>query len=462
MYTFKGFAHIGALIDNELTAVAPVGELAPIGLTYAREKTYHSSAEVPKITLIGFNSQQDGTRVKPADTLANDTLAVLGWIYDEAVSGSFTSDIGGFQQVFLNRWGNELILNESGVMVQDDNLWVPGFIDIEFNNPAYGDNRVKVWLAGDLFLSQYDEFEIFVIPPITTLDNFFNDYRVVKTYEANLDFTELLERARLEANNYPYTAIRADKFDWVDRNDRSLMLSFPWTTIVYGIAGDNVDNIKAAIVNYVLSHSGHGRDDWALIFPDIFTATEFIIVPMWNTYAVPNKVLNTGIYSPVTDIGDALAAAKATCKGTGYTEAHIEAVAAIVANTYKQINLVVVGGPENRGGINHFKDQFPDYTALSSTHVDFGRMDPVTREFILLLSDMLKIAEELTPTSTVPLRFTRMARDGVYYLVRSYEKVQYLVVSKYSLSGDEQDFDDALVDSEGTDLSDVEGTTLTS
>lgn len=463
MYTLKGFAHIGALVDNTLGTVAPVGELSPFSRSYARELTEHVSSDASNVRLITFTSTTDGKRTRPADTLANVILSILNWVYTEAKTGSFSQDNAKFEQIFLNRWGTQLALLESGAMVQDGTLWAPGFIDFEFTDTAtYGENRIKVWFANQAFESQYDDYEIDVIPPLENLETFFGDYNAVKSALSKITLTSILEKIEAKANRYPYTAATSDSFDWVDRSNPALTLSTDWTTVIYGAAGNTVDNKKAAIIDFVLANSKRSRDEWAAIFPDIFTATEFIITPMWNDYSVPNKVLETGLYASAVRVTDASATAKKTSKGTGYTDTFIDSVLCIASTAYKCLTLAIVGGPNNRGGVNIFSDQFEDYMGLPTTHGEFGRMSPETREFVVMLMDMIKYAEVLTPSSTVPLGYTRMSRNGVYYLVRTLRKVQYLVVSKYSLNDTALGFDDNLVDSTGVELMDDSAAALTS
>lgn len=463
MYTLKGFAHIGALVDNTLGTVAPVGELSPIARSYARELTEHISADASNVRLIAFTSLQDGKPVRPADTLANVILGILNWVYTEAKAGSFTQDNAKFEQIFLNRWGTSLALMESGAMVQDGSLWAPGFIDFEFTDVAtYGENRIKVWFANVAFESQYDDYEIDVIPPLDNLETFFGDYNSVRVALGKITLTDTLGKIEAKANRYPYTSASADAFDWVDKLNPKLTLSTDWTTVIYGAAGNTIDNKKAAIIDFVLANSKRSRDEWAAIFPDIFTATEFIITPMWNDYAIPNKVLETGLYASAIRVGDASATAKKTSKGTGYSDGFIDSVLCIAGTPYKSLSLAIVGGPNNRGGVNIFSDQFEDYMAIPTTHIDFKRMSVETREFITELMDMIRYAEALTPSSTVPLGYTRMTRSGVYYLVKTINKVQYLVVSKYSLNDTALGFDDNLVDSTGVELTDDSAAALTS
>lgn len=458
-YTLKGFANIGALIDNTKQVVAPLGELAPIGWTYAREKTHHQAADYPGISFSSFTSTQDNVHVTPDETFVSGVLAIIAWVYQQANAGSFSQDAAAFQALFINRWGETVEFHNSGVMIKDGNIWGPEFFDISFTNANIGENRVKVWMASESFLNQFDDFEILVVPPLVPIDQFFGDYNAVKALVAAIKLPEVIARIEETKNGYPETLIRSDSFDWVDPNDRTKTISTDWTTVIYGAAGNNIDNIKTAIVDYILDNSSHTRDEWAVIFPDIFQATEFIITPMWNNYAIPNQVLVTGVYSSTVQTEEAIEKAIVTAKGTGYTEEFVKSVLSVVSSPYKGLQLLAVGGANNRDGINKFYDQWKDYISVPSTHTDFGRMSPDTRAFAVQLIEQLRYAEEMTPDTSVPLNYSRMQREGVWYIVRSFGKVQYLVVLKYTLN-DQTIFPNVLTGSDGDVLSNDSGETL--
>jgi hypothetical protein len=45
---------------------------------------------------------------------------------------------------------------------------------------------------------------------------------------------------------------------------------------------------------------------------------------------------------------------------------------------------------------------------------------------------MLSVAESMTPDSAVPVKFTRLIRDGVLYVAYTLDRFQLIVTSKYS------------------------------
>lgn len=432
MKILKAFAQIGATVDNALGVIAPVGELSPLSRTFVREKTEHVHSEFPNETLISFSYRVDESAEQLNDEVAYQVLKAINWTYSKAKLGVFTEQKDSFQQAFIEAFGDTYDLIDSGRMIQFGNYYAPEYMEFSPFQQS-GNTRWKVWFADDSFANQFDEFKILVITPLKPVDQFYDDYDTVKPLVDGISQTSIFDRIRAARSVYPETVMRSDVFTWQDRNDKTLTIDTDWVTIIYGAAGDNLDSVKEAIRDEILSDTTHTRDEWAEVFPDLFTSTEFIITPMWTDFAVPNKVRETGIYSGVVSVVKALLLSKATAKGVKYTDAHVERVLCIVPSQFRSLMLSVVGGPENRDGIDLFNERYPDYANFYTTHVDFGRMSEETRQFIMLLSEMLMHAEELTPNTGVPQGFNRTTRDGVVYLSKTFNKFLYLVATRYSV-----------------------------
>lgn len=105
MYELKAFAHIGALVDNNRTVVAPIGELSPTAFTYAREKEYYSTATAPGQGLVVFSSKRDTVNVKTDSVLATQLIEVSKWAYAQAQAGSFNITTESFRTRFIAQYG---------------------------------------------------------------------------------------------------------------------------------------------------------------------------------------------------------------------------------------------------------------------------------------------------------------------------------------------------------------------
>lgn len=434
MYKLKAFGQIGALIDNTRTVVAPVGELSPNALTYAREKEYLNSAAAPGHTLVVFSSTLEGEIEQVDPVLAGELLLINKWTYETALAGTFTASTDSFRTNFIQQFGSQYSIWSIGTMVEaQPNVWVPGVIHIR--DIADDELQYTVWYATEVFEQQFDEYQIAVIAPVDELDVFFLGRVAVKAALADRTYDRTMELVQAAKEGYPETYLSGEMFEWFDQSDptnKDLRIATYWTPIIYGIAGRNPDAIKEALRDYILNNSTHTKEEWAAVFPEIFTSTEFVFVPLWGNYAIPNRTLEAGMYSSVTNALAGVAQLKRLTRGEGYTNEFIEGNAEVFGAAHRAISIMVTGGPYNRDGIVSFVQRYYDYINVDSTSTDFGRMNPETRRFVLALAEMLAVAEEMTIDSAVPVKFSRLIREGVLYLAYTLDRFQIIVASKYS------------------------------
>lgn len=446
MYKLKAFCQIAALVDNTVDVVAPIGELSDRGFTYAKNKERLTSSASPGYTLFGFSSKRDNKVEQVDGVLAQNLLAVCKWAYDQAVIPKFNSSTESFRTLFIEQWGDKYSIYSIGQMtLAGGGAWMPAYI--ELHDGKDDTLQYKIWFASTIFEQQYDEYVIDVVSPVEELDVFFEGRQAVKI--ALDEFTHDIKMEKVQAlrDIYSETYISGPMYEWYDPaapKDPAMRIPAYFTALIYGIAGNNVDAIKEAIQEHILANSTHPKADWEKVFPEIFTATEFIFVPFWNKYAVPNRVLETGIYASYFNLNYAKAEVTRLVRGEGYTDEYISGnVQGLVAN-HRAISLGVVGGPRNRDGIVEFGMRYPDYICVDPLSTDFMRMSPTTRRLAGILAEILPVAEAVTPDSSIPVKFSRMTRDGVLYVTYNLDRFQIVVATKYSaedktLSGNSQD-----------------------
>jgi hypothetical protein len=226
--------------------------------------------------------------------------------------------------------------------------------------------------------------------------------------------------------------IRTSTFNYIDPNNSTHTVSTDWTVLIYGVAGDNIDSIKDAIMTYILANSVHLREDWVGIFPDIFKRTEFILLPLWEQYAIPNKLLSTGIYSPQVKIADVVTKMGQYAKQ--YATSHIDSHVTAMGHPYRSLALLSIGSPDNRNAQYELTDVFPDWLAVASTSIDFNRMSQDTQNWASMLEDMLIAAEAAGNFTVIPQGMMKVHRDGILYLAKSFKNINYLVVAKSNLT----------------------------
>lgn len=455
-FSLKGFVSVGAFADNDRYEIAPLGELSLQSATYAKDRALYTTVSqgvnptTLKLSVFSCRTTEDDFYVAPAPYQAL-LLQMVRWCHAQALNGTFTNNAENARQSLMAEFDGNITSAVVGRMIQQDGVWLPASLQFYISPDSLGPwdpgvrpdlerSRVKLWFADEAFAAEYDEFDIEFLAPIDNarLDDFFLLAEQVEQRVKARTLEETMVLVHALKNNQPETKIRTIPFLYHDPNNETWTMSTNWTFVIYGAAGDNIDSIKEELANWILDNSTHTREEWAVIFPDIFTSTEVIITPMWSNYAVENATLADGVYSPTVNAQQALATARRTCTGTLYDNAHIDSVLSVVGCPYKSIALLAVGGPENRNGIFRFEEIWPDYMAVFTSSLDYNRMQPETQAWVTLLHRMLKVAETMTDFSDLPQDMTRLRRTNAagetyMYVVANYDNVQYLVVSRQSV-----------------------------
>lgn len=456
-YSVKGFVGYGALIDNTRDTIAPLGELSAYARTFNTDRyLYSTEAETnpnSTVDLTIFSSvQADGSIRELPPPISNILLEISAWSYRQALLGTFTNDVNTYRLALLGEFADKLIDVTVGAMVTNGTIYLPGAVTFTLVpdelsgvwgsgvKEAIGDTpRMKLWFSDDRFRREYDEYSYVFIAPLDNLDDFFLPPATVRDKVNERSFPALTQIIRDKTDKKPTTVLRADEFAYVDPTDPTFTFPTTWTYLIYGAAGDNIDAIKEELIEWILDNSEHTREEWAEILPDLFTATEFIVVPTWNQFSVENTPIKAGVYSPIVNMNQARVVGHAAFTGTGYNENHIDDNMSVTGIPFKSIALLICGGPENREGKSRFEQHWPDYMNVSTTHSDFGRMSLETQGLVLLLEEMLYTAETMTEFSDIPSTMTRLKRTNsegqeFLYLVKSYENVQYLVAAASTLT----------------------------
>ena len=456
-FSLKGFVSVGAFADNDRYEIAPLGELSLQSATYAKDREIHTTvsqgANPTTLMLSVFSCRTTEERHYPTPVSYQTLLLqVMRWCHAQAINGVFGNNAENCRQALQAEFDGNITNLVVGPMVQQDGVWLPASIQFYILPDSVGPwdpavrpllerSRIKLWFADAAFSTEYDEFDIEFLAPVANdrLDDFFLLAEQVEQRVKARTMEETMILIHEIKDNKPETKIRTIPFLYYDPNsDQEWTLPTNWTFVIYGAAGDNIDSIKEQLASWILDNSSRTREEWARIFPDIFTSTEFIITPLWSNYAVPNVTLAEGVYSPTVNLQQALAVAKRTSTGTLYTPQHIDQVVAVVGCPYKSLALLAVGGPENRDGVFRFEEVWPDYMAVFTSSLDYNRMHPDTQAWVALLHRMLKTAETMTDFSDLPQDMTRLRRtnaqgETMMYVVANFNNIQYLVASRQSV-----------------------------
>jgi hypothetical protein len=284
-----------------------------------------------------------------------------------------------------------------------------------------------IWLSDAAFQSQYDQYSIVPVVPVDNLDDFFKAPATVVTELSSLTYSQIISRIKTAKGTNPESAIEVYEFDYINPQTGQVGAQTFWGTLVYGLAGDNIDAVKAALINYILANSSHTREEWTAILPSLFKTTEFLILPRWDKYAIPNLSIKAGLYSCIADPAETTTFAQAQVPF--YDQAWIQSNINIVPYPYKNLSLTIINGPNNIDGAKKLTDLFPDYLCVGTSSTDFARMTMNTQQWATELERLLIAAETATKYSTLNSEFRKIWRNGKLYISMVYNNVDFLAAA---------------------------------
>lgn len=429
MYFLKGFVELAGFASNVPGKVSLIGELSSISSTYSKEKGFYSDVNYPDLNLVSFSSKDNEVLIEIPAATKTSVFKVLGWIYSQMVSTANLEDRTGFLNFMIDTFASEIEEVACGQIVSENGIHAPDWISWKLIG---SDSYIRIWFSDPSFQLQFDEYEITVVPPINNLDNFFRAGNEVEALMNAVNVGTMVDRLQVAKNNFPETIILVESYNYIDPANSGHKVPTRWGVLIYGAAGNNTDSIKDALIKFILANTTHTRAEWTEILPDLFKRTEFILTPVWDQYAIPNRVLESGIYSPILPISKALSIAKQTA--VDYPAAHVERYLTILGHPYKSLVMTVLGGPENREGKFLITDFYPDIISVSSTGTDFNRLAPATQELLNILAEMIVQAETVSRYTVLPFGMTRLIRNDILYVVKTLNNVQFLIVAKNNFS----------------------------
>lgn len=439
MNNVKGFVAIPELANNNDGVTAAFGELSTYAQSFSRHKGNYVATAKPDVELVTFSSK-DGANayhVLP-DAVALHVLSVGQWIRDQyttdmiPLNTSKAAFITGLEAEFptiSNTAIGELVAGATALKN------MPDYIQWEYTHVATSTTYTfKVWFIDSRFRGQYDEYEIVVIPPVTVVDDLNNNTATVSALLDSLTAFSIVQKIQTVVGTNPPTLVKPKNYQWHDPTLTASTLPSTWTMVIYGAAGDNADNIRQAVLDYIAANSALGV--WPTIYPDLYTENEFVVMPLWENIAIPASGLDYGLYSPVANPTTYAAIATlflpASYASSVVLATYLNLYLNSAAAFYRSVGFLALGNPNNSGGVFSFLQKFPDYMLLPTLDPDFARMELNTQQFIIKLNEAFNHAFEMTPTSTVPVGFSRVLRDTKIYTAFDHDGTTYLVLTKYT------------------------------
>jgi hypothetical protein len=438
MYVLKGFVTNSAFTNNAIPnitgetpgSVSTIGEISTLSLTYAQQKGYYFPSTGPTdLSLITFTSALNGVPQLLTSDISDHVLTVAQTLFSYMhTTGQIMSDT--LLLYLLGQFSATANNFQCGTIISDGANWAPEWLS--WTNTSLTElsagNEIKVWFVDVSFRNEYDGSQIVVVPPTLVLDNFFNPSSMVATMLSAITPVMVMSAIQTAKNGCPETVVTCETFNYIDPLNSANVIPTNWYMLIYGSAGNNVDSMADALIAYILANSTHTEADWIKVLPDLFNRTEFVLVPLWDNYSIPNRTLQAGIYSPIASMTNSLALL--TQVEPSYPSAHIDEYATLMSFPYKSMQIASIGSPNNKDAWYQINNVMPDVINVSSTSTDFSRMSATTQAWATMIANMLVIAETMTTDTTIPRTMTALTRNGILYLVQNYNNIDYLVAVK--------------------------------
>lgn len=428
MKTIQGFVSNQGFINNNRGQVNEFFEISPLALTYSKNRTEYRSAAHSDAVLYVFAAKDHAL---DADYLltttdVNNILTAVETVQAYCSSQALNFNSGRFIAYVL-AYSSDFMLSFSHGALRASQL--PEWISWVTQD---GD-EVRVWLCSEAFESQYANYDITVVPPVATLDDFFGNYATISTLLKARSLSQFMSDVQDAKASIPESYARSLTTKFYNKNTLSQPVpqytEVNWGVLIYGAAGDNIDNIKDAIASYLLANSTHTEEEWQQILPDIFKRTEFVFYPRWDKISIENSTIASALYSSIYNPAEMLSFVRPLIS-TEWTDNDIASKLEVLPFDYKALTCAVMPGQTNAVENQSLSVLFKDYLPLSTQELDFNRSSIRTRNWVVAIVNMLAFAETATEFSTVLSPFRRVKRNGKIYLSFLYEDINYLVYAR--------------------------------
>lgn len=438
MYILKSFMGMPSLEDNRPNTTAPFGELTTQARTYTRDIRTYSGTVYPDVVNNVFHCVDDMlVRVEPSAGFSNELLALGQWVFEQHKAKVIPNNAN--KEAFIVAIGNQFKTMSAisiGEILRGDqpDLYMPNYIQFKILdvNKQY---QVTIWFAGATFDIEYDEYEVFVVPPLPDINDLIGSKPAVFEKIRNQLTSVTINKIQEIRGDKPETGLLTLDLTWHDPDDFNAMMLTTWTAVIYGPAGMDREAIKDAIRDYIADNSDYEK--WPEIYPELYSENEFVLLPMWDELALqPNALEHVGLYSTIVKMSKFKKIGKQFLP-SGYSQStnvdkFVEDNLEIGSAVYRAIMFCTLGNPNNKGDIFSFRQLFPDYMAVPTDDADFNRMDPETQEFCLKFTDALKWAYDYKPTDSLPIGYTRFVRRGMHYLSFNHKGYDFPILSKFT------------------------------
>lgn len=433
---FLSFGSIPELHDRHHLVTSPLGELTGEELTFSKDPNYYPSND-GVTTLINFYSKNElGDVVDLDQGLIDRQNEISVWLLDQGKRGNLNQNANECLEQLQATFTKDIEIVSVGKMVTNSVIYLPSFVEVKFtkDDPV----TARIWYATGYFEAEYPYREVLVALPLPPEDIdylLFHNYLEIKQRLEQETPDVIQERINKLTNGgrYPYTARMAVKFDFIDTvNDKTVPIYF--TAIIYGNATDVDEQLYEAIRETILSNSDHNEDTWEPHLPDLFNPLEFTCVPYWNTKGITNKTSAAYTHSPITNYETMLELPTKYCP-TVNSQDLIKSLQT-VPFMYNNTLVAFVAKAGNYGQKVKISQVVPDYQLIAAGDYDNGRIEPATFNFIRQMESLLSAGEVVEPDGIPPAGIKRLERNGILYVTKRVDKINYLMPTRWQMVKD--------------------------
>lgn len=424
MLKLKAFVQIAALQNNDPEVTSLLGELSDRSSSFARDKQKYTSQVYNQCELVVFE-----TSLVTPDTYVQKSLEYSQWIYTQALLNAFNTDVEVFKSKFLTQFGGQFDQFECGVMVTARGIWMPAYI--KFRLLGQPDNSVRLWYADKAFQAQCDSRTIIVVAPITPVDTLMNTTSVVAKALQAFTLPAHQEAISSAAGIYPFTKHRTMAYTWYAPDDSASTLTTYWSVVIYGGSVVSDDIIRDAIADYILANTTYTRDQWLAVFPDIFAARGFTVIPYWHKHSTYDATPAGGLYSPFVNYSECMSIANTFSYDKD--QAHNASYLQSSCIQWKSLAALFISNKENDHTKLRITDIYDDYAMISTSGGDFNRMSPNTTDWVRKLIQAVIIAESYNEYSILDDGFYNLVHNDLSYIMFTIDNIDYMVLTRESM-----------------------------
>ena len=428
----KGFITRDDFINSNNSIVSPIYELSDIGSTYSKNKQQYYSSVDPLYNMTVFSlTELTVLNQSQVDDFINVVKKFSAFLTTTLVSNKQQAII-----LFLNNYNSEyptktITAFNYNTIVSFNNIKTTDYITF-----TLGGVIANFWMSDSVFKAFYPQYDINVVLPFANFSAIVNSTTDFISALDKFDPIDMNRRVELDKNSTPTTYTKLVNIPYRVPNttvDKNCFFAFN----IYGLQGNYDYILKLELYNHLVNVLGLDGAYVETIFPTILNINEFFITPRWEKVAIASEIGQTGINSQISK----------TFNEDFDLNKYIKIypnLSFLRENTYSvpfdynNLLLQVTNGFYTIAGIKDFKNYYSDFITVSSTHPDFARMKQRTQKFIILLENLLDVANSANSTEmfnkilqNIDYHFTIISRAGVNYISFFYEEHQYYLLPRY-------------------------------